>query len=375
MEKLYTSALSACCLAFILSCGAAVAPSQTNKDEKTQSAPVTGQACTEDKDCAGEVCNTDDKVCAPTCSEDKDCKDGKVCIDKTTKNYCGTKPKAECEEDVDCDPGKICTDAGTCKTPRCGSGAGADHCPADYVCVQTACVAQTSTAGSCRVAADCNKVTACKTDKCDCVANKCQAKPAVITCTPQNAASVCKADEYCENSKCVSVTTKACTKDEECPLSFYCPLSQVPGTPRACAPGCKATSDCTNGLVCDLNGTHQCVAPSAVVLPSCTGDEDCEPGCVAKVAADSNYVSAKVCDYRLSDALTGHGVCRDRCSQAMYFIGNPFDLGIPYTPGQTCQDKTYKCTAVNKITPPMVAPDKTSACGGGVIGGYSACEL
>jgi hypothetical protein len=371
MEKVFQSAFSVACFALILSCGAAVQPQVTNKPDSAAptATAVAGNACTEDKECiTGEVCDPDAKKCSPTCATNDDCKAPLKCVDAKDKQYCGTK-KTECEEDVDCDAGKICTDEGACKTPRCPG----DHCPTGYACFQNACVQQQTT-NTCRVAADCNAVATCKPDKCDCVANKCQQKAVAITCTAQNASTVCKADEFCDNGACKSLTTKTCAKDTDCPALYYCPPSQVPGSPQTCAPGCKDNSECTSGNKCDLQGSHQCVPPGSLVMPPCTGDEDCEPGCEAAFAADSNYVSTKLCDYRLSDALTGHGVCRDRCSQAAYFIGNPFDLGLPYTPGVTCADATYSCEAVNKIGSPMVSPDKTSSCGGGVIGGYSACK-
>ena len=314
-----TTSLAKCLpVAFLLSCGAAVKAPDVKKtdDKQTQSIPVAGNTCTEDDECiTGEVCDTDASKCAPTCAADKDCEANLKCIDKNEKMYCG-ESTADCAEDLDCEAGKICTEDGECKTPRCAP-LGKDVCPTGYGCLQGACVKQ-QTNTACKNAAECNTVASCKTDKCDCVASKCQPKTATPVCTAANASTVCKAGEFCDNGTCKPATSKVCATDTDCPAQHWCQPAQVPGASTTCVPGCKDDNDCGgagSGIRCIKGPTsHTCSAnPTGL---QCTTDQDCSPGCT---------------NYSTSDYVCHANTCKERCVQIVAPCSNSTDFCWPVT--------------------------------------------
>ncbi len=312
-----TTSLAKCLpVAFLLSCGAAVKADvkDPGSKDKPQSTAVAGNTCDADEDCiTGEVCDEKASKCAPTCADDSDCEGKLTCIDTDEKMFCGTK-EVECEEDLDCDAGKICSDDGECKTPRCAP-LGKDVCPSGYGCFQGACVKQQSN-NACMNANDCNSVATCKTDKCDCVANKCQPKASTPVCTTANQATTCKADEFCDNGTCKANTTKTCSTDNDCPAQFWCQPAQVPGSPTTCVPGCKDDNDCGGaGMRCIKTATaHTCSANPVGI--SCSTDTDCSPSCQA---------------FSSSDYVCHEGSCKERCVQVVVPCSDPNQFCIPVT--------------------------------------------
>ena len=248
MTKLLVPAL------FLVACGTSIPVNPATNPQGASSAGAGSSSgggsasCTKGSDCgSGQGCNTGTNTCEPLCTSAADCP-GQKCDD--TMNVCVAGSSAS------------------------SSGSGSTHCTtkddcqAGQVCISGACL-NSSAGGSCHTEADCTATSAsCANDGCTCTNGSCKVK-AGAACTAQTAASVCAANQYCNNGTCTAAT--ACTQQSQC---------QAAGL--VCDNGyCKTPLPCTTNANCTTAG-FTC-APSGYCLPddtgkTCSGDTDCGSG-------------------------------------------------------------------------------------------------
>lgn len=214
-----------------------------------------GDSCTGDGDCdrragcGGGACFCDAPapgqpgVCKPRpndCDDDTGCYmggvySGKFCTLGATPRRCADAPS--CAEDVDCaSVGLVCdTTAGSPSNGRCVNG---PACPMGNECTPTQLCDQGRCAGR-----------SCVTDP-----------------------SLCNAMQICNSAtgRCETSQSGACMRDMDCNPGFYCNT-----TANVCLPGCRDSSECTNGI---CNASHVCEQGMGALCGPCTTDADCPAG-------------------------------------------------------------------------------------------------
>lgn len=229
-------------------------------------------------------CKNDDGIGngVDRCYSDKDCEIGEICT-----NFSNCIEGERCSAEKDCSSGKICSE-------EIGLCLGENSCKNDSDCLRynMRCIA-----GIC---------IGCEDDS-DCAENLyCTAGACVES---QNG---CKYIE-CENNQwCNPLTTSCediaveCSYDNPCPFGLPC----IDGYCKPLENGCQDSSDCKNGLDCNLG-----------VCTGCSGDSDCkfEQQCIfgACISSDINLCEYQSCEIdELCDPKTGqcypkNGKCYD----------------------------------------------------------------
>jgi hypothetical protein len=302
-----------------------------------------------------QYCEGDSGLCSSGCRVDADCRDAGIGICRSTgfSSSC-----AECIPDAGCGSGEICRD-GDC-LPDCRDGG--TRCAPDTHCDSSTGVCDPG----CLNDADCGgSVPFCETDI---VPHACAECRTSSDCPPGRPG--CGSDPFCSNCP---RSCGYCTIDSDCPSPLTCNAGCDCLAPTSCdgfpiSPacvgldpedggstygvcGCRATSDCGPGLLCDPNqggswpgstgpyiGGGRCVASCATEDAAyCAGMNPDRPVCnpasgfCVHCVADSDCAgdggppsSTPAClpdDLDGDVALTGGGLCgcdgTDQCSAGL----------------------------------------------------------
>lgn len=289
--------------------------------QKCQTGACVYVGCSNDKECAPQVCNSSTKACVE-CVTNTHCKTGFIC----KANKCEIK---KCGKDSDCkQPTPACnTTSGACV--ECTDAA--KHCGPGAKCVKNACVSCTKDsectrpnstpayipgstqicltakcADGCRANTDCALGNICKANKCveGCVSNRdcptnsaCQAGKCVRTCGSNRECFNSNNERVCDTTarKCVQcrsngdcqryygqsfgrqrpvcdtkTNTCGCGKNTDCRTASNAVRGVCDTSKKICL-GCKGDTDCRRGFIC--NKSNVCIA-------GCRTDNECVRGTV-----------------------------------------------------------------------------------------------
>jgi len=324
-----------------------------------------GNLCTTGDQCANGTCGSGTPV---TCSAPDLCHDAGTC--NPANGQCENAP--EKPDGTSCADTDLCNGEETCQAGICESGIPPCSMPLFAQCYYGECNPQTGVCESHQSpdGTSCNDNNLC-TDGDSCLSGICNGNivPGCITCEVDqdcNDGNSCTNDSCGEEGICVNSNNtnpcddaNACTTGDQCLNGSCDPGSVIPG----CIP-CQNDTQCNDSNLC--NGTEscqsgQCVAGTPLSCGDnniCNGTETCDPiqGCLPGAplnCSDNNICNGtETCSPTLG-CQTGTPLS---CDDGLFCNGtetcspvNGCQAGTaPCTAGQTCDEPTDQCLAVNQ---------------------------
>jgi hypothetical protein len=246
----------------------------------------------------GDVCQNVVTNCGETygsCVASPSCTDDSVCPIGSTCDFAGIGGVRECVPG--CHTAANCAKGDTCLLPACPMCANCpcvgtcqppvvtctkDSCPVGQVC------GTTKTECSQHCVAGCTDSTQCRPDQ---------------ECQMPGCASACG----CDVGFCQQLST--CSGDSECPVGDVCGVSPTDCSVMQCKPGCRDISQCQAGQTCNIELCNSCWCDGTGKCGSCQADTDCGVGvgqicmdcgngneCVSGCRASSDCGSGKLCE-------------------------------------------------------------------------------